>query len=154
MCNPIWQTITATGKIKIFQIVDSLLVSGIILLTWVLLHWSPIGFPLTHTVINVIRVIFAVWMLSKLMEFSVWNFIKHSLSKNILVAMVACPIPIFVSFHFTEWKALFLTTTTFLLFFGLAVLFLGMNSGERLQIKIYALNFLHKLKVILRISAS
>jgi O-antigen/teichoic acid export membrane protein len=138
---PIYQTIIATGKIKTFYIIDSLFLFGIVLLTYVLLHWTPMSLLLSHAIINSVRFIFAIWLLSKLMEFSVWNFIKHSLFKNMLVAAVACPIPVFISFHFAEWEALFLTTIVFLLLFGFAVLFLGMNSEERLQVKSYALNF-------------
>jgi O-antigen/teichoic acid export membrane protein len=142
---PIYQTIMATGKIKTFYIVDSLFLFGIILLTYILLYQTPMSLLISHSIMNGIRFIFAMWMLSKLMDFSVWNFIKYCLLKNIIVTIIACPIPIFVSFYFTEWKALFLTTATFLLFFGFSVLFLGMNSGERLQIKKYASNFLRKL---------
>jgi O-antigen/teichoic acid export membrane protein len=143
---PISQTIIATGKIKTFYIITSLFSFGTVLLVYILLHWTPTAILLSHAAIDGIRFIFMVWLLSKLMEFSVRNFIRHCLFKNILVTIVACPIPIFIRFHFTEWIALFLTTVTFLLSFGFAVLFLGMTSEERLQIKNYALNFLHKLR--------
>ena len=140
-----YTAITATGKIRNFQIWISvsffldLILSAILLLLQMhpaLVFGSRI---LTRGIINMyIELVFV----RKQLLFNIWSYIKNALFPMCIAVIITIPIMWFVSLFFERWSCLIITTLFSIISCSLLgwYIFLSSNERETIRIKIKEIN--------------
>jgi O-antigen/teichoic acid export membrane protein len=149
---PIWHGIISTGKNKRFRIIDSFMIMLIFPLTYIGLHFSPIGYLCASLLINIFRVIYAIFSLRKLTGFSIRLFIKQSLIKCIIIGVFSVPLPFLISINMQGWQGFLACSTCFLAIFAVNSYFIGFNKNERKKVKEKITSYLLKSQTHQRFS--
>jgi O-antigen/teichoic acid export membrane protein len=129
-------SITATGKIKKFLIFDSILTVQNFILTYIFfnLGFSPIAVPIIYISVNIVRIAIIILFSKYLIKFSIRNFIYKVVLRLAIVVLISVPLPILVSFHTNNLKAIFATGISFLIPFLLSSILFGLDKNERTMI--------------------
>jgi len=128
--------ITATGIIKKFLIIDSLLTLQNLIFIYIFFKFdfSPIVVPIVYFIINIIRIIVVIISSKTLIKFSINKFINNVIINLLMVILVSLPISVYISFHTEDWIALFATSGSFVLLFLFGSVFFGLDKNERSMI--------------------
>jgi len=137
-CYPIWHGILSTGKNRKFRTIDSFVVMLTFPLTYICLHFSPIGYICSHIFVNAFRVIYATLSLRKLTYFSIRAFVSQSLSKCFMVGVISIPLPIYITINISGWRGFFVCLSVFLVMFTASTLCVGLNKDEREKVMMFA----------------
>ena len=130
--------ITATGKIKHYTIVDSILV----LMNFVLCYlfftagFSPVIVPVVYIVTNFARLLAVHLFAKQLIYYSIKEFCKKVVIRQSIISILCFPLPIWL--HFTINNSIisfFATSLTFLLLFLPCAYFLGLEHNEKVLLK-------------------
>lgn len=135
--------IQASGHVKWFQIISSVLLLLGLPISWLLYKWGmpPVAIIITFTVTDFISRMIYLWLMHRIIKFDVLHF-----SKNVFlpVIKVLCLLGIYLCFY--KFIAL---PTDFMRFVGICLscifcvslcLFVGMNNMERNAIFLYIKN--------------
>jgi len=128
---PVWHGILATGLNKKFRIIDSSMIILILPCIYIGLHYSPIGYFYPHIFVTIIRVIYAVFYLRKLTNFSIRKFASQSLLKCLAVVSISAPLPLYITSNMSGWQGFLTSLAAFFVIFVPCVLFIGLNGNER-----------------------
>ena len=128
--SPLWTGIFATGNIKLFQIIDSIMIAFIFLFTYIGLHYSPVFFPISHISVNILKVMVALFFINRLTKFPVKKLISN-LGKILAVIVISISLPILISSYTSGFMGFFSTTASFLFLFSLLSLFFVLTNSER-----------------------
>lgn len=134
--SPCLISITATGKIKFFFIVDSILTVQNLILTYIFfkLNFSPIAVPIIYISVNIIRIAVIIMFAKTLIKFSINQFIYKVVISLLLVILISIPLPIYIRLHLENWPALLATIASFIVPFLLSSIFFGLDKKERAMI--------------------
>jgi O-antigen/teichoic acid export membrane protein len=129
-------SIMATGKIKKFLIVDSILTVQNFIFTYIFfsLDFSPVAVPIIYIGVNIVRITIIILFARALIKFSIGDFIYRVVLKLSTVVLVSVPLPILVSYLAEDMEALFVTSIAFFLSFLLSSIFFGLDKNERTMI--------------------
>jgi O-antigen/teichoic acid export membrane protein len=129
-CN---SSIMASGKIKLFLIVDSILTTLTFIFVYIFfkLGFSPTAAPIICLSVNIVRITVIIFFTRALVKFSISEFIYKIILKLSVVVLISVPLPIFISFRTENWKALLATSISFLLPFLFSSIFFGLDKNER-----------------------
>jgi len=128
---PIWQGITATGKIKTFSIINSFMIMLMFPIALLCLHFSPIGYIYSHIFVNIFRVIYSVLVIHKLTNFPIGKFISRSLVKCFAIGIISIPLPLYIALNMNGWQGFLACLASFLAMFAVSTLFIGLERNER-----------------------
>ena len=128
--GPLWTGIFATGKIKWFQITDSIMIASILLFTYIGLNYSPVYFIISHILVNIFRAMMALFVIKHLTKFPVKKLITV-LGKILATMVISVSLPVLVSSNTEGFIGFFATTASFLLIFSLLSLFFALTKIER-----------------------
>lgn len=103
MATPLMTTAHATGKIALYQSLVGTMTMLNIPISYVFLSlgWGPIVVFEISLLIAVINLFLRLWIVKRLVDFPVWNYIKQVFINCILVTMVASVLPLSF-YHFSE----------------------------------------------------
>jgi hypothetical protein len=134
--TPCCFSIIATGKIKNFLIVDSILTVQNFILTYIFfnLGFSPIAVPLIYIGVNIVRIAIIILFSKYLIKFSIGDFIYKVVLRLAIVVLISVPLPILARFYAEGLKALFITSISFFLPFLLSSILFGLDKNERTMI--------------------
>jgi O-antigen/teichoic acid export membrane protein len=133
---PCSYSITATGKIKIFLIVDSILTMQNFICTYIFfkLGFSPTVVPIIYISVNIVRILVIILFTRTLIKFPISEFIYKVILRLLAVVLISVPFPIFISFHAKNLEAIFVISICFLLPFLFSSIFFGLDKNERTTI--------------------
>jgi O-antigen/teichoic acid export membrane protein len=128
--------IMATGKIKNFLLVDSILTIQNFIFIYIFFKFgfSPTVVPIVYIGVNAVRIIAILFFTKALIKFSVSEFIYKVILKLSIVVLISAPLPIFISLNTKDWQAMLATSISFILPFLFSSIFFGLDKNERAMI--------------------
>jgi O-antigen/teichoic acid export membrane protein len=131
--HPYSTAIYASGDIKRFIVVDSILVIAIFFIVWFLfsIEISIIAVPCAHLVINCIRSMNMFFMARDLVNISIRKLLTRVILPLFAVVIISIPLPIFLSSHFNGVLQFVASTVGF---FGILLpitYFLALDPAEK-----------------------
>jgi len=129
-------SIMASGEIKLFLIVDSILTVLTFIFAYIFfkLGFSPILVPIVYISVNIVRIITILFFTRALIKFSTTEFIYKVILKLSAVVLISVPLPIFISLNTEGWQAILVTTICFILPFLFSSIFFGLDKNEKTMI--------------------
>jgi O-antigen/teichoic acid export membrane protein len=130
--------ISASGKIKFFTIIDSILVVMNFILCYILfrLNFSPATVPIVYIITNIARIISINLFAKRLIYLSIRKFGKKALFRQFTIALISFPLPIWLHFNINDPIASFFASSlSFLCLFLPSAYFLGLENNERILLK-------------------
>jgi O-antigen/teichoic acid export membrane protein len=140
---PICTAAGATGKIKIFYLVSSIICVLNFPLSWVMLR---LGVPVYSIFIiaiclTSITLIARLTVLRRLISLSIFRFFREVLAPIFLVAVLSAVLPVIISWMVPEsFTRLCLVTAISTISLSCCMYFIGFNTTERQKIKTLVLN--------------
>ncbi len=147
--GPLWFSVQATGKIKTYQILMSLIILSNLPIAYVVLKlgYSPSSVLVVRCAINLATLFVRLWYLRRLYDFPVAEFVKDVLLRiipiTLLAYLVAC-VPIEVDSDIVKVVVVF--AGTLVVNAGL-ILLLGLNKDEKSFVKQYAKQVYEKCRI-------
>jgi O-antigen/teichoic acid export membrane protein len=129
-------SIMASGKIKKYLIIDSILVVPMFILTYIFFKFgfSPIVVPAIYISIDIIRIVVTIFFARALVKFSINEFVYKVIFKLSIVVLISVPLPIFIRIKTENLQAMLATGISFLLPFLFSSIFFGLDKNERTMI--------------------
>ncbi len=111
--GPLWMSVQATGNIRNYQIIISLLFILNLPVSYVFLKlgYNPPVVMLIKIIVDAIVLTTRVLFLKSLLKVSVKQFLQEVFLKIILVVLIVIPIPFFVKTKFDGWHQVIITTS-------------------------------------------
>lgn len=136
LSGPLWMTIFATGKIKIYQIVVSIVICLNVPLAYMcgVFNFPPHYAFIFFACINLSLVWIRVFFLKKLIDFEVRCFLLQVLSPIFFVSIIVLVADYFVKFyiHFQHHTISFVVQSIIILLIEVVIIWLcGLNRKER-----------------------
>jgi len=130
---PIALAITATGKIKRFLIIDSILTMNNLIFVYILfkLNFSPAIVPIVYLTINIVRIINIFFLAKPIINFKIFMFISKILLRILVLSVICLPLPIFISYHLESIRNLLVTSLCFLMIFIPSTYYLVLEKEEK-----------------------
>ena len=130
---PLWLSVQATGNIRNYQIIMSILIICNLPMDYLLLKFGyPFEFVwIVKIIINVITYIFRISYLKNKIEFPIIKYFKLVVFPAIVVTILAFPIPYFINTHLSSWEGLIITTCSSIVITVITVFFIGLDKREK-----------------------
>lgn len=132
---PLWTVIGATGKVKYYQIIVSLIILVDIPLAYIALRlgYSPISVFVINVVINIFAYIFRLLYLKKYLIFSICVYVKKVIFPCLGVTLFSIPLPILLETSSEiHWILQIMLGVILSVLF---VLVLGLDASEKMFVK-------------------
>lgn len=132
---PLWTVIGATGKVKYYQIIVSVIILIDIPLAYIALKfgYNPISVFVINVLINVFAYIFRLLYLKKYLEISIFVYVKKVIFPCVGVALFSIPLPILLAtFSEIHWILQIILSVILSVLFVFA---LGLDVSEKSFIK-------------------
>ena len=135
---PLWMSVQATGKIKMYQI----LMASIIVLNFPLAYMVlKIGLPVyfvwvIRIIVNIITMTVRCIYMKKRLDFPLLPYLSKVIVPIVLVTILALPIPLALSHFITDfWQNMIIVGVVTFAITVLDVYFVGMNAHEKAMFK-------------------
>jgi len=140
---PNYFAITATGKIKKFLIVDSILTMQNLIFAYIFfkLDFSPIAVPIIYICVNIFRIAFIILFSKTLVKIPLGKFFYKVVFRLFAVVAISLPFPIFFYGNFLA------NASIFLILFSPSAIFIGFEKTEKNLIFAYIKNFFQKFVI-------
>lgn len=131
--GPLWFSVQATGKIKVYQILMSILILSSLPIAYMCLKHgcSPESVLVVRCLINFITLFVRIWYLKRLYAFPVIDFVKSVLLRIVPITAMAS----LVSLISVDFKSPFIKIIFFILFTlilnAFLIIIIGMTGNER-----------------------
>lgn len=131
---PLWMSVQATGNIRNYQVLMSILILLNLPFSYILLKS---GYPvycvwIVRIIFNVVTFIARCWYMKSKMNFPMRSFINGVMCPIILVTLAAVPLPIFTYYTISgTYTNLIITVLVSLVSIVIAVYSLGLTHNER-----------------------
>ena len=147
--TPLWISIFATGRIKMYQIVISTVFFSDLVIVYILfkLGFPPVTCMIVKATINFFVIFVRLYFARKEVEFfSAYKFFKHAFLPCMLSAVITLVpiIPLFLMANML-WQQIIITVLGFV-FSIVVAYFVGLKKEERQSIRKMALSIIHKNK--------
>ncbi len=138
----LWLSVQATGEIRNYEILISLLVISVLPFTYIVLK---VGFPPASALVIKVLVNFFVhlariWYMNKYLQLPLKRYLYNTMLLPALVILVSIPIPYLITKYISDGAGLILSALFSTLIIGGAAFFIGLSSEERSFIKSYILS--------------
>ena len=131
---PLWMSITATGKVKVYSIWSSVLGFMNLPIAWLLLYlgYSPILVFIVRVVINLIAAIIRVIYVKDFLNFPIKKYINMVFLRALPVTLFAFFLSYYIDCMFDDTITLFLIKICCIVFFTTSIIFmLGFSVAEK-----------------------
>jgi O-antigen/teichoic acid export membrane protein len=145
--SPLWVVVFATGKIRNYQIIISIVLLLNVLFSYVFSKsgYSPEWVLYTRVLLFSIALIVRLFFVNYLIEFNLKAFIKKVIFPIIFVTVISFPLPYQIGLKLTKLSALLVTGTVSTIISCLTIYLIGIDQDERLFVK----HLINKCKIIL-----
>ena len=144
---PISQTVQATGKVKYYQILRSIVVASTLPIAWLFLECGANATSVfwTTLLISIVNQPLSMAILHKNFEYGYLQYIKEVINPCILLTIIAPILPIILHLWLDEniWS-LILVCGTSVLSSILTIYFIILSSNERSSLKVLVKNKINK----------
>jgi len=130
--------IYASGKIKYFTIVDSILVLMNFVLCYIFfrLGFSPVAVPVVYIITNIARIISINLFAKRLICLSIKKLCKKAIFYQVIIVLISFPLPIWLHFNINNpTTSFFASSLGFLFLFLPSAYFLGLENSEKALLK-------------------
>lgn len=131
--KPVGLAIHATGQVKYYNIVMSLVLLMNIIFSFIFLKLSfqPYVVLVINVIVNIfcfaIRLLFARhYKILKICE-----YVRNVIFRVIAISVFVLPLPLYISRYYIQWIGLFVTSLVFFFMFAVAVYFVGLTQPEK-----------------------
>ena len=132
--GPLWTSMQATGRIRNYQLVTSLVLLLNLPLCYIALWlgYSPNSIMIVQIFVSIITLLVRLIFSCRLAKLSFTKYSKHVILPIILVSLIAIPIPLYLGMHYdASLNKLLITGCTSVISIGISVFLVGMSSTER-----------------------
>lgn len=140
--GPLWVTIFATGKIKNYQLIISLLLLLVLPLGYMcgIYGVEPQYVFAIQAIVNLIAIFARLWFMRNLIQFDILRFTKNVLVPISLATISILPV-IFLVYYYLKYATNFyqfiLHTVIFIIYDSVIIFFIGLLKQERHAIFLY-----------------
>ncbi len=130
LAEPLWKTVQASGQIKVYQIVTSLILLSNLPLCYIVLHlgYSPVIVFVVKLAINFIAYIYRFFFTKRLIDFSLSAYLKNIITPIILVTITVC----IISYGVTTLNLHYIISAIIIFLASLAIIyFIGTTKSEK-----------------------
>ena len=131
--GPLWVSVQATGKIRDYQILMSVMILSNLPFSYLFLQmgYVPEVVLVIRCMLNFFTLFVRLWYLRRLYDFPVWRYLREVVGRVIMVTAVVYPI-VYLPLETMgfAWKIILLGMVS-LLMDGLAMYYLGLDWKER-----------------------
>lgn len=140
---PLWISIQATGRIKIYQITMFVIIFINLPVAYIGMKcgMAPYTVWLIRVVLNVVAFVFRFWYLGRVMEFPVKRYLNKVVINTLIVTVISFPIPIYLSTILINTVDIILGIIFSTIFTAIIVYLAGFTKSEKIFIRS---NFLGK----------
>lgn len=134
MSGPLWMSVQATGIIRNYQIVVSVMILLNLPLIYICmkLGYSPIAALVVRIIINLLTHLYRLWYLYKHIDFPLLRYVREVMVRCVVVSVLIIPIPYIILQHINSiFLGYFIVFLSSLLVSLCVVLFYGLEKGER-----------------------
>lgn len=135
---PLWNAIFATGKIRVHQIMMSIIKISILPLTWLVLYkgdngvWAILVWGLGNALCAIVRTIYAKGFLGLPLS----EYLRDVCCKVLLVTLLTIPLPLGIVYRFGQgWVSFVSSTVLSCLLLCAFVCMVGLNNDEKQQLQ-------------------
>lgn len=134
---PLWISIQATGKIKVYQII----MFGIIFINLPVAYiglkygYPPYSVWFIRVLLNIVAFIFRFWYLGKVMNFSIKEYLRKVVINIMLVSVISFPIPIYLANITTNTIEVILGVFFSIMFTSIVIYCIGFTKSEKCFVK-------------------
>lgn len=131
--GPLWVSVQATGKIRNYQILMSILILSSVPVSYVLLKFIKVAEVIlaVRVLANVVTAVGRVIYLRKLLDFPIARYLKEVIAISLIVTAIAVVAPCVTYECLTGWAKVAVTVIVAILSTALTVFFIGMKRNER-----------------------
>ena len=136
--GPLWVSVQATGNIRNYQILMSVLILSNLPVTYFILKLIPIPelALVVRVMINVVTSVARIVYLKNLCDFPVKKYLSYVLLKSLFVSIISLPIPIFFYIMIeNELLKLVLTIILCIVLTLFSIYCFGINKAEKIFVK-------------------
>lgn len=140
LTTPLSQIVHATGKMKNYQLVTSIIVCSIIPISWVFLHFGfdPNSVYWISLIITIINQIICNILVEKVFPYSITEYVKVVFIPCIIFLLATITIPYTITTHISEsFIRLLITSFTSIIVSCVTAYFVVLNKSERRMILKY-----------------
>ena len=145
---PLWMSITATGKIKVYSIWSSSLVILNLPIAWILLllGYSPVLVFVARVIINLIAAIIRVLYIKSFLGFPIKSYLEMIIIRAFPITMVALVFSYYLNGLFSDSFFSFVMEVVCIVILICVIVFvLGLSANERQLVKQIVKTKLHKI---------
>lgn len=132
--GPLWTSMQATGTIKKYQLITSLvLLLNLPLSYWALrLGYSPNSIMVVQIIVSAATLIVRLLFSCNYAQVNLLEYVKQVIIPVITVSIIAVPVPMFIGMHYdASWNKLIVTGIVSVFSVIISVFFAGMSKAEK-----------------------
>lgn len=135
--GPLWYSVQATGKIKTYQILMSLMILANLPIAYVCLKfgYSPNSVLIVRCIINLVTLFVRLWYLNRLYNFPVMDFVNGVLCRIIPITVIAYLVAYIPIEATTPLLKIIIVVAMTLMLNIVLILSIGLNKDERLVVE-------------------
>ncbi len=144
--GPLWISVQATGDIKRYQIIMSIIILANLPIMYALFYWkvSPVIVVMVRAILNFVLHCARVEYLRKFVSFPAMEYFKSVMFPITLMTLLCLPLSIFLINKVESILSTVLIFSAILLQNIVLVILLGINKGERQMAKNFIINKIKK----------
>lgn len=145
--TPMVQIVHATGKMKVFQIVISMIICSIIPVSWVFLKlgYDPNSVFVVSLILTIVNLVVSLVIVHKLFSFSYLQYIKEVIIPCMVISLLSPILPIVMSrIMDTSFFRLILVCLVDSVVILALTYFIILNKSEKITIQTYIKKVIHK----------
>lgn len=134
LAAPLWLSVQATGKIKTYQILMSVILIINLPLSWICLKmgFAPMSVWIVRVLVEIIVNVARLSYMRSKMKFPVRKFIKDTILPVIKVTVLALPVPLLAKIYMEGyWMKFFTEILSCLVISIILIYYLGITKSER-----------------------
>lgn len=131
---PLWTSVTATGKVKVYHIVMSIIIAAVFLLSWAALAagFSPVSVVVVKCLVDLVLIVVRLLFTRRLLGFSIRAYMISVIGPvTMITVMMAIIICLTETLPVDGWAKLFTAYTTDILLILPVAYFIAFNREER-----------------------
>lgn len=132
--QPLWQSVHATGNLKVHQ----MLMGGIkmmnipVSLCLLMLGAPVISVLMVYAFMNLVCSVVRIWWLTHLIKLDAHAYLREVIAQMLKIVVLTAPVPLFIAYAVdNELWQLILTIASFVLTYPAAIYFLALNQREK-----------------------
>jgi len=135
--GPLMMSIQATGDIRKYQLIGSILMFANLPLSLLFLWFgfSPVWVLIIRIVLNILTIIWRIIFSSKKIGLPIMSFLREVIVPVVLITIICSLLTMFFQSFFVDWTRLILSCIISTMSIGCLVYWIGLNKQEKMSLK-------------------